>query len=247
MRNIVFTTAVLFGITTNVGLTAEIPSDDENYQGDRLSFPVRIEGEYKPFDSDDYKKVCIPAGTTLRGLGKTDDGSYVNVRLRKPYISFKDEVSVECDGKAETIPDDVAIRINKSDLHDLVPDRFGLTYGALVVPFKYHFGGSKSFEGNSTVGPFLGYRFDKSGYGFGVKAIAFVGGAAIRVNRNDENGGDNDETLAGFSYGVGLLGTVKSEFQLGVVVGQDRVSDGSDYEDNGEWWGAVALGFSFAN
>ena len=246
MKCTVLTIIALLGIISNVGV-AQGANDEENYEGDNLSFPVNIKGTYKTFGSTTTTTVCIPANTDLQALGNSVDNLGVVVYLLEPGL-LEDPVIKSCGGTGgETIPVGVAITILKTDVKRNVPSRFGLTYGVLVVPYKYNFEGSENFEGNSTVGPFLGYRFDKTGYGFGVKAIAFIGGAAIKVDRTDENGDNNDETVAGFSYGVGLIGEVKNEFQLGIVFGQDKVSSGSDYEDNGKWWGAVALGFSFAN
>ena len=49
---------------------AEPPNDNENYAGDRLSFPVNIDVTY-----NDNVPLCIPAGTTLRGLRKLEQGA----------------------------------------------------------------------------------------------------------------------------------------------------------------------------
>jgi len=40
---------------------------------------------------------------------------------------------------------------------------------------------------------------------------------------------------------------VKGAFQMGVVVGADRVNKNAGYEDNGKTWLAVELGFAFSN
>ena len=245
MKYVVSTVMVLFSIINSVIVTAQTSNDEDNFQGDRLSFPVPIKGRTPTGTAPD---TCIPAGTALRGLSKADANKKINVlQIRTWRPGFDPVEDGGCDEGDEIIKKRQALEIDISAMDELGGNRYGFTYGALVVPYKYHFSGSKSFEGNSTVGPFLGYRFDQNGLGLGIKLVAFVGGAAIRVNRTDENGENNDETLAGFSYGVGALGRLKNDFQLGIVFGEDRVSDGSDYEDNGKLWGAVALGFSFAN
>jgi hypothetical protein len=135
--------------------------------------------------------------------------------------------------------------IAESELNQSGVERFGYTYGALVIPYKYHIEGSNSFEGNSTVGPYFGFRYEKKNHGVAVKPIIFLGAAVIKVNKTDADGNNDDDNVAGLSYGLGLIAEFKSEFQIGVVAGQDRVSNGSDYEDNGKWWIAGALGFSF--
>ncbi len=214
--------------------TINVKNDNDNYTGDRLSFPVNVNAKYTGADDNEYG-VCIPAKTTLRGLGRSHDNK-IHVRL----ATFLDDVD-DC-SKESKIPKNVAMRIAIDDIA-YKPNRYGLTYGALFVPYKYHFSGSKEFNSDSTIGPFMGYRFDANTVGFGVKLIGFLGGSMISVI--DDN--NKTQSLAGFSYGIGIIGELKNDFQLGMVLGQDRVSDGSNYEDNGKWWGAIALGFSFAN
>ena len=304
MKNLTITATVILGVLNigNAAAAAPAPApaaaapaakdtkkeqtpinDKTNYQGDRLSFPVKIDAKIKRGDTP----ICIPANTSLRALGDDQDKDgtkYLKVIWTKNLIPFTSKPNQTCEGtdgttkpdetpceatagttkpdetpceatdgttkvdpKNRVVPKNEVILIEKDHLQGYGVQRWGFTYGALVVPFKYHLEGSRSFEGNSTVGPYLGYRINNQKVGLSVKAVGFIGAAAIRVNRTDENGNSDDETLAGFSYGVGAIGEVKSEFQFGIVFGQDRVSDGSDYEDNGKWWGAVALGFNFDN
>lgn len=145
----------------------------------------------------------------------------------------------------EPLETDVVYTVIDGAKSTRLPDRFGFTYGALVVPYKYHFEGSKSFKGNGTIGPFVGWRRARNNIGVAVKYIAFMGASVIEVDREDEEGNSKKESLAGFSYGAGVIGVLKNEFQMGLVFGADKVSKDSDYEDDGKLWGAVAIGFSF--
>jgi hypothetical protein len=237
-------TTVVLSMFTAVAMCGSVhaqnsTNDEMNYTGDRLSFPVNVNASYKGSDNVVHP-LCIPAETTLRGLGPMEKDT-LHVRL----ATFSDDVP-DCSGSVPpvNIPKNVAISVHQDNLNFYKPNRYGLTYGALVVPYKYHFSGSKNFEGNSTVGPFLGYRFDKNTLGVGIKIVGFLGGAVIKVTETVDNT-QKDKTLAGFSYGIGILGEIKSDFQLGLVFGADRVSNDSGYEDNGKLWGALALGFSF--
>ncbi|MFZ2652265.1 MAG: hypothetical protein WA210_19380 [Burkholderiaceae bacterium] len=214
------------------------PNDEKNYRGDRISFPVDITAT---LDSDaGGKTVCIPANTTLQGLGSGKNTGDISVRIGKVFGDVTD-----CKDTSKTVPKTVGINIAKQTLDSYIPDRFGLTYGALVVPFKYHYSGSKEFKGGSTVGPYLGYRFDRNTIGLGLKFVGFLGGSAIAVDQV-VNGTTTTQNLAGFSYGYGFIGQVKNEFQLGVVVGKDRVSQSAGYADNGKSWVAISLGFAFS-
>lgn len=143
------------------------------------------------------------------------------------------------------ILNNAVLNVPKSVVDQSKPNRFGLSYGGLLVPFKYHFTGSQQFNTNTTIAPYLGYRLDRESLGRSIEFIAFVGAAPISVSGNS-NGQTTNQTLAGFSYGGGIIGKLKDAFQWGVVVGVDRVSGGATYEDNGKPWVALELGYSFS-
>lgn len=115
-----------------------------------------------------------------------------------------------------------------------------------MVPYKYHFSGSREFGGSATIGPDFGYRSEKNSYGFGLKYIAFLGAGTVSVTQNVD-GVATKQSLSSFSYGVGVLGEIKQDFQWGLVFGRDRVSGASKFPDNGKTWVAIALGYSFSN
>jgi hypothetical protein len=94
------------------------------------------------------------------------------------------------------------------------------------------------------MGPYLGYRLSKASYGLEVKFIGFLGATTASVNQN-VNGQNTTQSLAGFSYGVGVIGEIKKSFQLGFVIGVDKFSDSLAYPNSGQPWLAVSLGFEF--
>jgi hypothetical protein len=75
--------------------------------------------------------------------------------------------------------------------------------------------------------------------------VGFLGGAGVSVEQNIDSE-KKMQTLAGVSYGLGVIGSIKNEFQLGVIVGADRVSNNANYGNNGKWWIALGIGFSFS-
>jgi len=249
-KNIVlyFIVLSIFALSQIANAT-EIPNDNNNYLGDKISFPVNITVK------DNNKEYCIPAGTTLWGLGAADTNGGIYVYMKKTPkkncdgLSITDSTPVpktDSTPLAKTVaPINSKLSIDKATLTNPLPNRFGLTYGALVVPFKYHLAGSKEFKGESAIGPYLGYRFDENSYGFGVKAILFAGGSTVAVSQTVD-GNKTTQSLACFSYGLGFIGQIKNDFQLGIIFGSDRVGESAKYEDNGKVWVAVALGFSFS-
>jgi hypothetical protein len=215
-------------------------NSDDNYIGDRLSFPTRVFATYS--GAKKGETVCIPARTALRGLSKvTEKGLTVSVIGPTPVIG-KDIKGCEDDSNLES---DIDLNISKEEFEKILPNRYGFCYGALVVPYKYHFNGSKEFNGNSTIGPYLGYRLDKASIGVAAEFIGFAGASNVSVTQTT-NGQASTQNLAGFSYGVGIIGVVKSDFQLGVVLGFDTVSKSANYVDNNKPWVAISIGYSFA-
>lgn len=209
-------------------------NDETKYQGDKLSFPVNVRGT---IDNAAKTPVCIPLSVSLRGLSDlAEDG--LKVRLSNVFGK-----PIDCDS-TQPIPGNVAIVLAKATVLGSAPSRYGLTYGGLVVPFKYHLNGDKEFRSGGTIAPYLGYRFDKNYLGVGVKLVGFLGGAGVPVEQTVD-GVKKTQTLAGLSYGLGVIGTVKGDFQLGFIVGADRVSTSANYANNGKWWTAMAVGFSF--
>jgi hypothetical protein len=224
-------------------------NDDFNYVGDKLSFAVNVKGQ---LGGKGGQAVCVPAKLALRGMradpstansADTFLGLYVHIAK---FGAGKAACVDAQDKEMTALPANTLIYIDKSQFDIGQPNRYGLTYGGLIVPFKYHLKGSKEFKGGSTIGPFLGYRFDGNDHGFGVKLVGFLGASTISVEQNID-GTAKTQTLAGFSYGLGAIGTVKGAFQMGVVFGVDRVSRSANYGDNGKVWMAVAIGHSFAN
>jgi len=231
-----------------------VTNDKRNFIGDRITFPVEIS-----LTAKNNKKYCLPAGTSLKCLSNVDtnDGLWVKlndkcggaigfITLGMKTCKDKIEVCKSCDSSDNIIPYDVALKMEKKYLDSYTFDRYGFTYGALVVPYKYHFKGSKNFEGNSSVGPYFGWRLGKaSWFGVELKFVGFVGASAIKVTQNID-GSDVEQTLAALSFGGGLLGQIKESFQIGLILGEDIVSKDANYEDNEKLWGAISIGFSFS-
>jgi len=218
-----------------------VSSDKYIYKGDRLSFHVNLKAkeistlDNKVLDVD----VCVPAGTTLRAISDFTDGSVIALPNNK-FGDVKD--CINKNASVENRP----ILITKEQINTFSPNRYGFSFGALMVPYKYHYNGTKDFSGGATLSPYFGYRFDKNVLGFEIKPILFAGMTKVDVTQN-VNGEATTQSLAGFSYGGGFLGEIKNDFQLGVVIGKDRVSQSSNYIDNGKTWISLAIGFSFSN
>jgi hypothetical protein len=244
--------ALHLATTSIVVLVAATPAlaagnGELDYRGDALTFAVKVTG-YTGTKDAKTKIYCIPAKTDLRGMSKLEGADTLKVLVPTGVGPFGNPPGVKDCDKATPLPNDELITlsdVSKDNILDYGGSRYGLTYGGLVVPFKYHLDGAKEFATGGTVAPYLGYRFDKNGLAFGVKAVVFLGAAGVSVDQVVD-GEKKTQTLAGLSYGLGLLGTVKGNFQFGLVLGADRVSKSANYAHNGKWWTSLAIGFDFA-
>ena len=222
-------------------------SDRDNHRGDAFILQVATAARSFSFVSGNSKPVCVPARAKLRrGKDIQQDG--------RTYASFVVEstpANARCallGGVADMVdakPGDLVTMAPGQ--FDVIPkDRHGLTYGTLLVPFKYHFRGSKNLSGGTSLGGYLGWRVDRARLGIAIQTVAFMGATMIEVTKSVD-GQAKTENLAGLSAGLGFIGTVKDDFQLGIVLGWDRINKNTDYKDNGKPWLAVSLGFSFSN
>lgn len=238
--------------TSTSSSSSEAASGEKTkYLGDKLSFPVIVRGKYVDADGTavddgeltlynlDSADVCIPEGLTLKGIKDLDDGS-INVRVSRKY-RILDKI-IGCNEKI--LNRSLAINIPAEIVNNYKPNVYGLTYGGLVIPYKYQFHGSKELQAGGSIGPYVGYKWDKNYSGFEIKTVAFGGASMIEVSQ-DVDGEQKSQTLSGLSYGIGLLGEVKESFQFGIVFGQDKVSKSSNYVDNGKTWVAFSIGVSF--
>lgn len=236
----------------------------DDFLGKRLSYHVDIIVNTL---QNPTKQVCIPAGTKLRGQSKVVDGAllaiiradrkdvmepgqnvlktvfegneaYLGWKCKSQSANVENPTPAELVGTGLLIPDNV---VNKW------PENIsGLSYGILAVPFKYHLRGTKDFNGGGTVAPYAGFKLESGSWGVSIEGIGFAGLAAVEVQRNVD-GKPTKDTLSAFSYGVGAIGRIRENFQLGVVLGADRVSKSSNYPDNGKLWVALSLGYAFSN
>jgi hypothetical protein len=228
--------AALMGVALPILALAD--NDQGNYEGDRVTFPLSIKASLLDYSGASTSAICLPSGTELWGVTSYTLNNIAGVEFRTGNRDIK-----SCDSIPKDIPAKSVVFVATTEITRVPANRFGLTYGVLAVPFKFHLSGAKELTGSASLGSYLGYRFDREGsLGIGVATVAFVGAADIAVPSTI---GGATQNVAGFSYGLGVIGTVKGNFQLGGVLGFDRVSSNAGYQYNGKPWIAFELGYSF--
>lgn len=221
------------------------------------------------------KTVCLPKETKLEFLRPmTRSSDAVNTkettvlefrRERRHALSlvsywplpkikqFQEGLNSECGktdkGLAEPKVDPHLYRIDQGDLPTEYYAHFGVTHGALFVPFKRR--PDKSLSGETSLGYFLGYRFD-SAFAVTITPIITAGLSLVNVTNDSAitpNSSVQDSGVrAAWTYGFGLILTHLGSFQVGAVYGWDKIGGdaGKAWKYEGKGWYSLAIGYSFA-
>lgn len=222
--------------------TPSTPDDKTNFKSDRIKFPVAIpvrkQGKVEGGNATALTWACAPAFTTFKGVGTRQVENEVHPEFKVTYVPK--EGTQACGSPLVAVDDTVLV--SPKTISGTPPDRFGLTYGVLFVPYKRQIKGEGELYSKASVGGFLGYRQEKSGWGLGLQYVVFGGVAPIEVTQAVD-GKQTSQTLMGLSYGFGVLGMVKGEFPVGLVLGFDRVNKSAGYRYNDRPWIALSFGY----
>jgi hypothetical protein len=164
----------------------------------------------------------------------------------KFYLPAPADVATVCPaipaGKAQDLYDGEPVYVSSDDVAR-IDRRAGWDYGALAVPFKVQLSGKQAFSGSATLGGYLGYKFPLEG--IVLRPIVFAGASNISTSATT-GGTTTSQTVAGLSYGFGLLTTIKGSLQAGLVLGFDHVDSSQPYAYNDKPWLSLEIGYSFA-
>jgi hypothetical protein len=224
---------------------AQSVSDRDNYTGDRIKYrftTLEVKAT-KLGNGGETRSVCVPSGTSMHGLGKGTlvDGGTSKERSLFSLREAPTDTNGECEA-AKLVKKGETVLLDPEMLRQSPPDRYGWTFGTLVVPYKYQVKGDKSVSGGATLGGYAGFR--ATVYGTSAMGIVFAGATKVDVPTL-KDGSPVTESAAGFSYGVGVLSSIKDSFKIGLVVGADRVDKKLGYVNNGKAWLSVSLGYDF--
>ena len=145
----------------------------------------------------------------------------------------------------ETVTNDVTYKFDKGVLDKIDVSRFGPTYGALIVPFKFHFSDHK-IDASSAVLGYFGYE----GWLTGASSAIFLaaGMSAVNIPTTDASGTATNQTKAALTAAVGVNWTfgTTSLWKGGVLVGWDWAGKNVGYDQyEHKPWLSVSLGIGF--
>lgn len=205
--------------------------------------------------SDCLKQVTqipdAPTSEYLYVLSQSEDNSSLNVvPAETSWLTLKLYCGVKSlpEGQRHSMS-----TIKTQDVIDSGALRRGITWGTLVVPFKYYLG-QKDLAASTTVAPYIGRRSEFLG-----GTTSFIVGAGIGLvpgSSLDASGAAQSEQLTSFSYAVGVTfetrkpnGSSGRGFQSGLVIGQDRVSraDRAKFQYQGKTWLSFQIGYDFTD
>lgn len=196
-------------------LKAAYPSDNDRFDGDKLTLRTRLGGFVEVGNGTPGTGRCAPSGSELKVI--REDANDLVVRFTRVGKG-----QGEC-GSAQgaVVEEFVAYRIEKRRLAaDADFRRTGVSFGALIVPFKFRTG-DKEIVSSATVAPYLGWRTGWfSSYGVSFTPLFSAGLGLVPVN---DPASGRTETRAAFSAATGIvMGSTKNEaFQAGFLVGRD--------------------------
>lgn len=127
--------------------------------------------------------------------------------------------------------------------------RVGWDYGTLVVPFKEELSKGHQLLGSASLGAYLGYRAPFNVLDFQLSPVVFFGLSNVNTQApttSTSTTSSSTQTVAGLSYGFGVIASIKDSFHFGVVVGEDHVNTSQNYPYNDKPWISFELGYSFA-
>jgi hypothetical protein len=129
------------------------------------------------------------------------------------------------------------------DLDKYSNQRYGFTYGGLVVPNKIIIV-DRSFSQSTSLMPYVGYKGWSS---WGTAAVVLAAGlgtasASTQQASGSTTSSSSTSTKATFSVGVGSIWTFGSIFQFGVLLGVDTAGSRTGYKYQGKPWIGVTLG-----
>lgn len=132
----------------------------------------------------------------------------------------------------------VAYRVKKSEVEAVPYIKYGWSFGALLVPFKYHYG-EKELTNSTSYQAYVEYKRQSNGLSDG----PFIAGGFATAGVTNSDGSTSSKI--GFSGSVGWIFEVRkgSGFQLALMAGKDRFGSNAGYGLDGKNWVAFSIGY----
>lgn len=211
----------------------KIAGDNNSLSGDHVRVQTHVIGFKESIEGTSAKERCAPAQSGLSIRHETTD-SYTVRFYDVPKLEKEEKDKTALDKaclSAGLVSKDASYTIKKEDLMKFDLKRSGVTFGGLVIPFKFRLGGDKGVTSSSTVAPYLGFtsRYLQF-FGLSLDPVITAGLALVPVN-NPATG--TPESKSAFSFGGGfvLTSSKNDQFHAGLIFGKDVLSSSDRAKD----------------
>jgi hypothetical protein len=214
---------------------ATYAGDNDVYDGDILKLYTNV-GDFTEIGDVSETKFCAPKGSVLAVTSDRND--LLSVRFKKVPAGKVDALLEEtpspeavgkCTSTSQIVNDYTQYEIGKGVLLRHSFRRSGITFGALVVPFKFYLSGDRKITTSSTIAPYIGFRLPQS---FSLTVTPIVSAGLGLVPVADPNSGET-ETKSALTVGFGfaLKSTKNDAFNAGFLIGRDFLSRSDEKAD----------------
>jgi len=208
-------------------------------EGDSRFLNVEIPGFKSLQSAEDCK---AQAGSKLTITSVSADSAILFVRFDKTKSdppSPESQKNLSKQHSQEFCAIKVQYQISSDTFNRYDTSGTGFDTGLLLTPYKLHLN-DHSFSGSSSVGPYIGYRTDWSGFSDVIVITAWLG---VTSSANGTDAASNNN--ATFSAAIGqVFSIVKTNFQAGLLIGVDWSGNKQDKYD-GKPWVALSFGYNF--
>ena len=238
------------GIAESPSKPPAFVGDEDKLSGDHLLLRSTVRG----FSDGSKTEKCALKYSKLAVVSEKDGSVTVvfyELSKRKDIEDAKDAkvwaaIESYCP-EAERVNTATPYSITRAKLEEFGFRRTGVSFGGMVVPFKYRLGGDRKISASSTIAPYVGWRTALlQGYGVSFTPIFSAGLGLVPITDPTTN---QTETKTAFSIATGLVMTSSKnqKFNAGLVIGRDYLSNADRERDPNvdKVWLSFYVGLAF--
>jgi len=227
---------------------SQIPTDGGSLEGDHIRLVTTITGFKAVSEGDTNKALCAPAGARLsvsKLVGTDLHVRFLTIEDAPWYATKPDpEALAMCpaDKRVKLYTD---YKITATTITNVDYKRSGVTFGGLVVPFKFRLGKSKELVSSATIAPYVGFRTASSIFGLYFTPVLAAGLSTVPV-ADIANSTTATKTAYTVAAGIKLSSTKNENFNAGLLIGHDYLNKADRLSDPNvsKPWISLYLGYS---
>lgn len=235
--------------TATVAAEPTFASDEDKFTGDHVRFRTNVNG-FIAVAGDPKATFCAPTGSRVAVNRENADELFVRfleiTDEKDALLNDIDRAGLAACPKDARVNGFTQYKIPKATLEQHAFRRSGVTFGGLLVPFKYRLGNAKELVSSSTMAPFVGFRtawFQNWGLSF--TPVLAAGLSLVPVT---DAGTSTTSTRAAYTLALGarLTSSKNENFSAGLVFGRDFLSRADRATDPtvSKPWVSFYVGFS---